>query len=205
MTRSCRPLVTSLRLLLGGLLLHAGIALAHPHVWVKYSVHIETNGTSIVALDERWRFTEGFPVQLVGVDQLPAQGPLDAALTQRFHDQAFVSLAHTSYFTHLFVNGSPQAFGAPTHFQVSVEDGKITYAFRLPLAAPLDAHGKQVELGVWDPSFYVDYEQASTDAVSFTAATPSGTPARCTIRQIVDSAHPIFNGFVLPHASAITC
>ena len=158
-------------------------------------------GTSIIALDERWQFTQGFPVQLIGIGPLPASGPLDAAQTQRFFDQAFASLARTSYFNHLFVDGNPQRFGEPSHFKVSVEDGKITYGFLLPLAAPLDVRGKQVEFGEWDPSFYVDFEPASADAVSFAP----GKPTSCSIHEVVDSAHPIFNGFLLPHASAITC
>lgn len=189
------------RAVLACLLTSASLAQAHPHVWVAYTASIRMSGTSIVALDERWRFTEGFPVQLVGVGQMPAQGLLDAALTKRFHDEAFVSLAHASYFTHLFVDGSAQAFGAPTGFQVSVEDGKVTYAFRLPLAAPVDVRGKNVELGVWDPSYYVDYEMDSGEAVSL----GTGASSACSIRSFVDKAHPIFNGFVLPHASAIAC
>lgn len=201
MPRYARLPVALLRTLLSCLLLPASLALAHPHVWIAYTASIQMNGTSIVAIDEHWRFTEGFPTQLVGIDQLPERGLLDAAQTKRFRDQAFASLAHASYFTHLFADGSPQAFGEPTGFQVSVEGGKIAYSFRLPLAAPVDIHGKNVELGVWDPSYYVDYEADSDHAVSI----GQGAPQTCSIRAFVDKSHPIFNGFVLPHASAIAC
>lgn len=201
MPRYDRRPVALLRTLLVCLLWPASFAWAHPHVWIAYTANIRMENTSIVALDETWRFTEGFPVQLVGVDQLPENGLLNAAQTQRFHDQAFASLAHASFFTHLFVDGSAQAFGEPTGFQVSVADGKIVYSFRLPLAAPVDIRGKQVELGVWDPSYYVDYEAQSGAGV----ALAPGAPANCSVRSFVDKAHPIFNGFVLPHASALTC
>lgn len=189
------------RILLACLLLPASLAIAHPHVWIKYAASVSTNGTSIVAIEEHWRFTEGFPVQLVGVDQLPTSGVLDAALTKRFHDQAFASLAHSAYFTHVFVDGNPQAFGEPTGFKVSVEGGKITYSFRLPLAAPVDLRGKKVVLGIWDPSYYVDYEREPVRAVSFAP----DSPPNCSIRSFVDKTHPIFNGFVLPSASEMTC
>lgn len=183
------------------LLLPANIALAHPHVWIKYAAIVKTDGTSIVAIEEHWRFTEGFPVQLVGVDQLPANGPLDAAQTKRFHDQAFVSLAHSGYFTHLFVDGDPKTVGEPTGFKVSVEGGKIVYSFRLPLVSPVDVRGKKVVLGIWDPSYYVDYEPEADSPVSF----GPGSPHNCSTRSFVDKMHPIFNGFVLPSASEITC
>jgi len=201
MPRHLRRALALPRISLGCLLLPASVALAHPHVWIKYAARVSTNGTSIVAIEERWRFTEGFPVQLVGVDQLPASGLLDAALTKRFHDQAFASLAHSSYFTHLFVDGNPQAFGEPTAFKVSVEGGKITYSFRLALATPIDMRGKKVELGIWDPSYYVDYEPEPEAAISFAP----GSPPNCSIRSFVDKTHPIFNGFVLPSASEIAC
>lgn len=189
------------RILLAGLLLPASLALAHPHVWIKYATSVRTNGTSIVALEEHWRFTEGFPVQLVGIDQLPASGVLDAAQTKRFHDQAFVSLAHSAYFTHLFVDGNPQTFREPTGFAVSVEGGKIAYSFRLPLAAPVDIRNKKVELGIWDSSYYVDYEPEPGQAISFAP----GSPGNCSVRPFVDKTRPIFNGFVLPLASELTC
>ncbi|MFP6561772.1 DUF1007 family protein [Paraburkholderia sp. B3] len=201
MSRYDRLSAALLRGLLWCLVWPASLASAHPHVWIAYTASIRMENTSIVALDETWRFTEGFPVQLAGIDQLPANGLLSAAQTQQFHDQAFVSLAHAFFFTHLFVDGNPQTFGEPTGFKVSVADGKITYAFRLPLAAPVDIRGKQVELGVWDPSYYVDYEAQSDGAVAFAP----GAPASCSVHTVVDKAHPIFNGFVLPHASALTC
>lgn len=78
--------VSSIRAFLACFLASASLAQAHPHVWVAYTASVRMSGTSIVALDERWRFTEGFPVQLVGVGQMPAQGLLDAALTKRFYD-----------------------------------------------------------------------------------------------------------------------
>jgi ABC-type uncharacterized transport system substrate-binding protein len=196
-----RPPVALLRNLLWCLLLPASVTLAHPHVWITYMTSIQMKGSSIVALDEHWRFTEGFPVAFVGVDQLPSHGPLDAVQTKLFHDQAFASLAHVSYFTHLFVDGNQQVFAEPTGFQVSVDDGKIEYTFRLPLATPVDIHGKTIELGVWDPSYYVDYEAEPGQAISLAP----GSPQNCSIQTFVDKAHPIFNGFVLPHAHSIRC
>jgi ABC-type uncharacterized transport system substrate-binding protein len=178
----------------------SGEASAHPHVWIKYAVRVEIEGTSIVAIAETWRFSEGFPVQLVGIDSLPDTGTLDAKQTAVFKDQAFSSLAGLEYFNHLFVDGEPQSFGDPADFRVSVDHGKIVYAFTLKLAKPVQVTKHQVALGIWDESYFVDYEPDAT-AVSISGH----AAAACTTKAFADHAHPIFGGFVIPQATAISC
>jgi len=178
----------------------SGAAVAHPHVWIKYSAQLRMQGTSIAAIKEIWRFTEGFPVQLVGVDALPDNGALDAKQTAIFREQAFASLAGAQYFTHLFVDGQPQQVLDPDDFRVSVEQGKVVYTFTLKLAAPVKVTGHQIALGIWDDSFFVDYEPDAAHAVSL-----DGAASACTSKPFADRAHPIFNGIVVPQATAISC
>jgi ABC-type uncharacterized transport system substrate-binding protein len=175
-------------------------AAAHPHVWIKYSAQLRMQGTSVLAIKETWRFTEGFPVQLAGIDALPDSGVLDAKQTAIFKEQAFQSLAGAQYFSHLFVDGKPQRVLDPDDFHVSVDHGKVVYSFTLKLAAPVRVTGHQVALGIWDESFFVDYEPDAANAI-----TAGGGAATCTTRPFVDHAHPIFNGIVVPQATALSC
>lgn len=179
----------------------ATAASAHPHVWIKYSAAVQMHGAAIVAVSETWLFTEGFPVQLAGIDSLPDNGPVGPAQTKIFHDQAFQSLAGAGYFSHLFVDGKPQTFRDPGDFRVSVVGGKIQYAFTLTLAAPVTVTGHQVELGIWDDSFFVDYEPDTANAITL-----AGHPAAsCAAKPFADRAHPIFGGIVIPQATALSC
>ncbi len=183
-------------------LLACGAASAHPHVWIKYAARVEMQGTSITAIAETWRFSEGFPVQLVGIDSLPENGTLNAKDTRIFWDQAFSQLRVLQYFNHLFVDGNPQPFLDPANFQVSVDHGKITYAFTLKLVKPVPATAHQVALGIWDDSYFVDYEPDGAE----NPVTISGRAAtRCTAKSFADRDHPIFGGFVIPRATAISC
>ncbi|MCQ0034018.1 DUF1007 family protein [Burkholderia glumae] len=177
-------------------------AAAHPHVWIRYAARVQMQGTAVTAIAETWRFSAGFPVQIVGIDTLPDNGPLDARQTEIFRKQAFSSLEGAQYFSHLFVNGEAQPFGEPTGFRVSIDHGKLVYTFTLPLKAPVDASSaRKVSLGIWDDSFFVDYEPNGT-----TPVTLEGRPAAtCTAKAFQDRAHPIFNGLYLPQAFALSC
>lgn len=179
----------------------SGMAVAHPHVWIRYSARVQMQGTSITAIAESWRFSEGFPVQLVGIDTLPDNGPLDAKQTAIFRDQAFSSLAGAHYFSHLYLDGNMQSLGDPTGFHVAVDHGKLVYTFTLPLKKPLNVSGHKVSLGIWDESFFVDYEADGANAVTLDGhAAPT-----CTVKPFQDHAHPVFNGLYIPQAMGLSC
>ncbi|GAB7527288.1 DUF1007 family protein [Paraburkholderia sp. 2C] len=182
-------------------LLVSGTVAAHPHVWIRFTARVQMRGTHVISIAESWRFSEGFPVQLVGIDALPDNGPLDAKQTAIFREQAFSSLAGTQYFTHLFADGEALGLGEPAGFRVSVEHGKLVYTFMLPLKKPVDVKAHSVSLGIWDDSFFVDYEPDGVNPVTI----EGNAASTCNAKPFADRAHPIFNGIVVPQAMAISC
>ena len=179
-----------------------GPAQAHPHVWVDYSVVIQGNGTFVHALKEQWVFAKSFPVAVV-IDpaSMPKSGPLDAKSTAVFKAQAFNSLKSTNYFTHLYVDGKPTRFGEPRHFAVAIENDKVVYTFVLPLAKPVDLIRHVVEMGVWDESFFVDYQPVASSPVVFAPE----MAALCNAQAYRDQDHPIFGGMVFPTGAKLAC
>jgi ABC-type uncharacterized transport system substrate-binding protein len=174
---------------------------AHPHVWIRHSEALDMRGSAIVAIDETWVFSRGFPVAITGLSELPANGPLNAAQTQLFWEQAFSSLKDADYFTHLFVDGAPVHFGTASNFRVAIEDGHVVYRFSVAPAQAVDAKRADVQIGVWDDTFFVDYEPAGArHATLGSAASPS-----CKTQDFDDSKHPIFGGAVVPVSTRITC
>jgi ABC-type uncharacterized transport system substrate-binding protein len=201
-----RSLTGFARRLAAVVLLAAGAAAsfaaqAHPHVWIAYSAQLQMEGHAVTAIAQTWRFTKGFPAQLTGIDTLPRNGDLDAKQTAIFKQQAFSSLANVGYFNHLFVDGKIQRVIDPDDFRVSIDQGHIVYSFTLKLAAPVNTDGHEVELGIWDDSFFVAY---SPDAHGAVTLGPNAA-STCTAKPFMDHAHPIFNGIVVPLANAITC
>jgi len=188
----------------GGILLGQlayGSAQAHPHVWVDYTDVLQGSGTQIQAVQEKWVFAKSFPVSIViDMTHLPRSGPLDPASTAAFKTQAFNSLKSADYFTHIYVDGKPVQFGEPQQFAVAIENRKLVYTFLLPLTAPVDISHHAVELGMWDETFFVDYEPAG-EAISLA---PSML-ATCSAQPFKDQQHPIFGGAVFPLAGRLTC
>ena len=177
-------------------------ARAHPHVWINYSMVAQTQGTVLVAMQQTWIFSKGFPFSLVGdFSGMPKSGPLNAGYTATFKAQAFSLLKSSDYFTHVFVDGKPVALGEARNFSVSIEQGHVVYRFLLPLGKPVDLKRGRVTLGVWDDTFFVDFEGAAQPVLTLSA----GSPGNCKAVAFEDRDHPIFGGSVFPQASRLSC
>jgi len=177
-------------------------AQAHPHVWINYSMVAQTQGTVLVAMQQTWIFSKGFPFSLVGdFSHMPKSGPLNADYTATFKAQAFSLLKSSDYFTHVFVDGKAVALGEARNFSVSIEQGHVVYRFLLPLVKPVDFKRERVTLGVWDETYFVDFESAAQPVLTLSA----GSPGSCKAAAFEDRDHPIFDGSVIPQASRLSC
>jgi len=177
-------------------------AQAHPHVWINYSMVAQTQGTLLVAMQQTWIFSKGFPFSLVGdFSHMPKSGPLNAGYTATFKAQAFSLLKSSDYFTHVFVDGRVVALGEARNFSVSIEQGQVVYRFLLPLGKPVDVKRERVTLGVWDDTFFVDFENAAQPMLTLSA----GSPGSCKAVAFEDRDHPIFGGSIFPQASRLSC
>ncbi|WP_256982651.1 DUF1007 family protein [Caballeronia sordidicola] len=175
---------------------------AHPHVWISYSMVAQMQGTSLVALQQTWVFSRGFPFSMIGdFSGMPKSGLLNPDYTATFKAQAFSMLKSSNYFTHVFVDGKPVAIGETRNFSVSIEQGRIVYRFLLPLGKPVDMKRERVTLGVWDDTFFVDFESAAQPMVTLNA----GSSSNCRAVAYEDRDHPIFGGTVFPEASKLSC
>lgn len=177
---------------------------AHPHVWITYASVALTHGSTLNAVQEKWTFSQGFPVSLVGdLADMPKAGALGPKYVGIFKQQAFDSLKGAGYFTHVFVDGKPARFGEPRNFAVAINNGRIVYTFELPLADNVDLKLAQVQLGIWDETFFVDFQPPAKGAspVVFDTAAPT----TCTAQSFEDKVHPIFGGAIYPLSVKLAC
>lgn len=182
----------------------ASPALAHPHVWISFASVAQMRGTVLDAVQESWTFTNGFPVQLIGdFTDMPKSGPVGSRYVGMFKSQAFDSLRGADYFTHLYVDGRPARLKDARDFNVTVVNGHIVYSFVVPLAEKVDVKRSVVRLGIWDETFFVDFQPPADGkaAVTFDA----GAPGTCTARSAEDRDHAIFGGAIFPFSSTLSC
>ncbi|MGF6602022.1 ABC-type uncharacterized transport system substrate-binding protein [Paraburkholderia sp. GAS448] len=177
---------------------------AHPHVWITYAGVARMDGSTLGAVQEKWTFSQGFPVSIVGdLTDIPKAGPLGPKYIRLFRQQAFDSLKGADYFTHVFVDGKAAHFGEVRDFAVSIEDGRIVYTFVLPLADKVDAKLAKVQLGIWDETFFVDFQAPSQNGAPIVFnATAKKT---CTAQPFEDKAHAIFGGAIFPLSTKLSC
>ena len=175
---------------------------AHPHVWIDYAAVAQMHGSTLYAVQERWVFSKGFPVPIVGdMTGMPKSGPVGDKYTTVFKQQAFNTLKGAGYFTQVFAGGKPLAVAEARNFSVSIDKGRVVYDFLVPLAAPVDVKHAKVQLGVWDETFFVDFEGTPAPAVSF----DTHAPKTCKAQSFEDHEHAIFGGSIFPVASLLTC
>jgi ABC-type uncharacterized transport system substrate-binding protein len=144
----------------------AAPAAAHPHIFIEERVGVlfEPAGIAGVRLD--WTFDELYSASLRQDYTSAATGPLGTKDVERLHDGAFVHLAKVHYFTTVTLDGTPLKLGEPKDFKARFENGKMIYEFVLPFAAPLPAAGQALEIAVFDPEYYVDFELAEREPVA---------------------------------------
>jgi ABC-type uncharacterized transport system substrate-binding protein len=167
----------------GVLLGWTGSALAHPHVYVAYSVLLDVGPHSIESIGFVFTFDEGFSATartLVGWGD-PASGPEKHARL----------LEQLPYEVEVTYDGKPVALGPPTDVNASEADGRVRYRFRVPLVTSVLPPGT-LEIHVEDYGFYVAFalnpsapaEVKTSGAGSVTCTRPSKPngapgPLRC--------------------------
>jgi ABC-type uncharacterized transport system substrate-binding protein len=155
------------------LLLLAGPAAAHPHVWIqaRSDVVFDDKGM-IVALNHEWTLDEAYTetaVDGLDVNHDGVYGPEELApLTKENID----SLKEYAYFTAMKAGTAPVAFGDVTEAGQLWSNKQLKLHFRLPLKTPLDPRKQRVFYRVYDPGFFISIEFSGKQAVSGVGAMP---------------------------------
>ena len=157
------------------LTLGAGVARAHPHVFVtaKEQVLFDPGG-EVTGVRADWTFDDmyssfvtqglGTPGELLTREQL---APLAKTNVE--------SLAEFGYFTVAKMAGHALAFSEPTDYWLDESPDKlVTLHFTLPLKAPARPV-PVLNVSVYDPTYFVDFKMDEHDPVALVSA-----PAGCS-------------------------
>jgi ABC-type uncharacterized transport system substrate-binding protein len=162
---------------LAGLIVAAGGASAHPHVWVtmKSAVVYAPDG-SIIGVRHAWTFDDMYSAFAVQGLESKKKGEFTPEELKPLAQINVESLKEYDFFTFAKANGKDVTFTEPVdyHLEFNPKDTVLTLHFVLPLKAPLKA--KALSLEVFDPSYFVDFSLAEKDAVALEKA-----PAGCQI------------------------
>jgi len=164
-----------LLLLTGALALGAGVAEAHPHVWITATSElIYAPDGSITGVRHAWTFDDmfstyalqGIETKTKGVYSREELGPLAQTNVE--------SLKEFAYFTFAKADGKKEKFQEPVDYFLEFKDGLLILHFTLPLKSPVKS--KELAMEVFDPSFFIDFKFADKDPVRLV-----GAPAACQV------------------------
>jgi ABC-type uncharacterized transport system substrate-binding protein len=172
MSRALRALL-GLLLLAGGIVLGAGAAQAHPHVWITATSElIYAPDGSITGVRHAWTFDDMFSTYALQGMETETKGVYSREELAPLAQTNVESLKEFGFFTFARADGKKEKFLEPVDYYLEYKDALLTLHFTLPLKAPVKS--KQLALEVFDPEFFIDFKFADKDPVRLV-----GAPADC--------------------------
>lgn len=168
-------MLRSLQMLMGlavALVLAAGgEARAHPHVWVivKSEVVFGPDGAA-TAVRHHWTFDEMFSTFATQGMDAKKPGGLTREELAPLAEVNVTSLKDFEFFTFAKADGDKPAFKDASDFWLEHKDGALTLHFTLAFKTPVKA--KQLNLEIYDSSFFVDFSLIQKDPVAMVDAPP---------------------------------
>jgi ABC-type uncharacterized transport system substrate-binding protein len=163
---------------LAGLVLAAGAASAHPHVWVTmHSELVYAPDGSVTGVRHAWTFDDMFSVFATQGIEAKKKGEFTREELAPLAEVNVGSLKEYDFFTYANANGKKVEFNEPPagyYLEYNPKDTVLTLHFVLPLKAPVKA--KDLTLEVYDREFFVDFSFAEKNPVKLV-----GAPAQCKL------------------------
>src|SRR6266481_1620695 len=180
--RQRRPEVNVARRLLGllwlagALVLAAGTAQAHPHVWITATSElIYAPDGAITGVRHAWTFDDMFSTYALQGIETKTKGVYSREELSSLAQTNVESLKEFKFFTFARADGKKEKFQEPVDYFLEYKDAALTLHFTLPLKTPLKS--KELALEVFDPEFFIDFKFADKDPVRLV-----GAPAACQMK-----------------------
>ena len=191
-----RRLVALSFVLLAGLLIAGGPAVAHPHVWVTMTSEVVyAPDGSATALRQVWTFDDMYSTFATQDIDAKVKGDFSREELAPLAEVNIKSLKEYDYFTYGKADAEKLAFIDPVDYWLEFKDSMLTLHFTLPFAKPVKA--ARLSLEVFDPEYFVDFSFAEKNAVAL-----SGAPEQCKLKVIKPEEASTPNVQRLPDAQA---
>jgi ABC-type uncharacterized transport system substrate-binding protein len=171
----------TMRCLLGwglaaAMMLAAGAAQAHPHVWITATSELlyAADG-SITGVRHAWTFDDMFSAYAVQGLESKTKGAYTREELTPLAQTNVESLKEYAYFTFARADGKKERFQEPVDYFLDYKDTVLTLHFTLPLKNPVKP--RQLMLEVFDRSFFIDFQMAKDNPVKLV-----GAPAGCQMK-----------------------
>jgi ABC-type uncharacterized transport system substrate-binding protein len=177
-----KPMFHRFVLLLGtaltSVVIGAGSASAHPHVWVTmHSELVYAPDGSVTGVRHIWAFDDMFSTFAVQGIESKKKNEFTREELAPLASVNVTSLKEYDFFTYAKANGQPVEFNEPPtgyYLEYDPKQTVLTLHFTLPLKTPVKA--KELTVEVYDREFFVDFGFAQKNPVKLV-----GAPAQCKL------------------------
>lgn len=152
-----------------------GVAQAHPHVWVTFkSELIYADDGTLTGIRHAWSFDDMFSAFAIQGIEHKEKGKFTREELASLAEINVTSLKEFDYFTFVTADGKKVELTDPVkgEYWLDLTNGVLTLHFTLPLKQPVKAH--QLNIEVYDPSIFIDFEFAKGDNVIKFVNKPAG-------------------------------
>jgi len=135
-----------------------GLVSAHPHMWIRGQVLPVLGNRGLSAVDIQWTFDEYNSSRYIRDYDADGNGRIDAGETTTLRTESLSRLYRYEYYLIVDVDGLRGMPLEAVNFQASIVDGRLVYAFRVPLEITIRWEDiDKVGIYLFDPSYFVDF------------------------------------------------
>jgi ABC-type uncharacterized transport system substrate-binding protein len=182
MVRTLRTFLIGMSLGLGlGLTLGAAFfareAAAHPHVWIdlRTTVVMDAQGR-VSAIEQEWLFDPIYSAYVTG-----GMDPQSDKARKALNDlllESMSNLREYDYFMRVRSDGERLTLDDARDYSAELRGDRMLYRFTVPLAEPRDPHGHDLDVAVFDPTYYIEMLHLEGDVIAFQSPKQTGCGAR---------------------------
>ncbi len=134
---------------------------AHPHVWADMSSQLQiSDDGKITGVRVQWTTDKVYAKDALSGMATNGDGIYKPEELAKLTEENLSALSEYDYFVSFRFNGEKQKNGKAIDGTQTYnpKDGRLTLVFTVPLETPIDAHQGTVQLKVYDPEFFIDFE-----------------------------------------------
>jgi ABC-type uncharacterized transport system substrate-binding protein len=158
-----------------GLVLQVGMALAHPHVWVKVASEIVyADDGSIAGIRHAWTFDDMFTTYALQGIHANTAGVYSREELAPLAQTNIKSLKDFDYFTFAEADSKEQKLADPTDYYFEYKNEALVLHFTLPFKMPFKT--RQLALEVFDPDYFIAFSLREEEPIKLV-----GAPVACAM------------------------
>lgn len=160
-------------------------AFAHPVILITYTVGFRFDSNELQGFTETWWFDQVHSQQILQMFDANHNGQIDPGELPALKAGYFEDLRDYNFFSSVVLNGKAIPTKAVADFSARFENHTMVYRFFVPLKIPVAASGQELDLTVWDPTYFTDLSPRGSDP--FTLDKPA--PVAATVSTADDHRH----------------